>query len=778
VINSPNEEYVGLFGAVGPGGVVRNLALRNATITGQDYVGALVGRCELATIVNCSATGVVSGTYGVGGLVGSGSYSEIVDSHADCSVTSRYYYAGGLAGTIDTVVNSYATGPVTCVRYAGGLAGSVDTATGSFATGAVFAGENAGGFAGRAYAAADCFASGPVIGKSIVGGFAGLLEEAGTLERCYAAGPVSGMRAVGGLVGFDEDGTATDCYWDVETTGQTTSALGTPLSTAEMQQQATFAGWDFADTWEMVESVTYPYLQTGPVPFGLSLQLAGPGTVTLSPPPAPDGTYAPGTLVTLTANWDPASAVLHEWSGATPAGPATATVVMDTHRSAAVTFYDYVEIATLNELASIGENAAFPSSNVHYALTADIDASETATWWDGAGFAPRDLHAAVFDGNGHTITGLHINRPSESDVGLFGAVSGRSEIRDVGLVGGSVIGNYATGQLVGYLDTGSISNCFASGDVNGYGGLVGILYYASALDCFATGDVEGKGGLAGDAYDSDFLRCYAHGTVRGSGTMGGLVGSMRYRGSLEACFASGAVSGTQVHIGGLVGSAVADISDCFATGPVSGDSRIGGLVGELDPNGAVTHSFACGMLTSRADGGGLIGVGDPNVVSDSYWDVQATGIATSAGGAGRSTAELKQQGTFVGWDFADTWGVQEQDTYPYLQLAGPPLHFGLQTTGPGAVTVDPPPAADGTFPAGTLVTLTATWDPEQARLYAWEGATATGPATAIVLMDTHKSVHVSFVKQIQIDSLADLLMIGQDPAYPAERRVLRPHRGH
>ena len=53
----------------------------------------------------------------------------------------------------------------------------------------------------------------------------------------------------------------------------------------------------------------------------------------------------------------------------------------------------------------------------NYALSSNIDASETKTWYKGSGFTPLQstksgkLFYGDFDGNGFTIYGLNINRP-------------------------------------------------------------------------------------------------------------------------------------------------------------------------------------------------------------------------------------------------------------------------------------------------------------------------------------------------------------------------------
>ena len=69
-------------------------------------------------------------------------------------------------------------------------------------------------------------------------------------------------------------------------------------------------------------------------------------------------------------------------------------------------------------------------------------------------------------------------------------------------------------------------------------------------------------------------------------------------------------------------------------------------------------------MTATNTAGGLVGWND-GTVSGSYWDTNTTGQATSAGSAtGKSTAEMKQQATFVGWDFEDVWRIKENRAYP------------------------------------------------------------------------------------------------------------------
>jgi filamentous hemagglutinin family protein len=102
----------------------------------------------------------------------------------------------------------------------------------------------------------------------------------------------------------------------------------------------------------------------------------------------------------------------------------------------------------------------------HYALGNNIDASATDTWNAGAGFMPIGTSAApftgTFEGLGHTISDLTIDRPTTSDVGLIGKSGKAAVIRDVGLIGGSVSGSGYVGALVGQ-SGGAVSNSYATG---------------------------------------------------------------------------------------------------------------------------------------------------------------------------------------------------------------------------------------------------------------------------------------------------------------------------
>ena len=247
-IDRPAKSNMGLFGVVSWGGVIENVSLMNATVTGYSGVGGLVG-WNRGTMSNSYCTGRVTGGWRVGGLAGHNS-GTVSNSYCTGRVTGGWW-VGGLAGhNSGTVSNSYCTGIVTGGWWVGGLAGyNSDNVSNSYCTGIV-------------------------TGYSGVGGLLGWNE--GSVTDSYSSGSVTGNKRVGGLVGWNS-GTVSNSFWDTQTSGQANSAGGTGKTTAEMQEIATFTGaaWDITDvdpgetnpayTWNIVDTVTYPFLGWQPV---------------------------------------------------------------------------------------------------------------------------------------------------------------------------------------------------------------------------------------------------------------------------------------------------------------------------------------------------------------------------------------------------------------------------------------------------------------------------------------------------------------------------------
>jgi hypothetical protein len=226
-INRPDENYVGLFTDISwtryidNVGIVENVGVVNADVTGFAQVGILVGHNE-GLVNNSYSSGSVIGDSRVGGLVG-WNQATLSNSYSTCSVTGDSR-VGGLVGD-----NWY---------YRGILSNSYST--------------------------------GSVTGSTQVGGLVGV-NFYGNVTHSYSIGSVIGSSQVGGLVGYNK-ATVSNSFWDRGTSGMEESDGGTGKTTAEMQDITTFSGaaWDIiaiahgetnpAHTWNIVDDETYPLL--------------------------------------------------------------------------------------------------------------------------------------------------------------------------------------------------------------------------------------------------------------------------------------------------------------------------------------------------------------------------------------------------------------------------------------------------------------------------------------------------------------------------------------
>lgn len=352
-----------------------------------------------------------------------------------------------------------------------------------------------------------------------------------------------------------------------------------------------------------------------------------------------------------------------------------------------------IAISSIEDLQKISFSPGYRFDGA-YVLTQDIDASVTATWNDNGtttglvGFRPIEMFSGVFDGQGHTIRGLVINRTHQDYVGLFVVIEAGGQVKNVGLLDGSVSGGSCVGGLAGG-NSGSITGCYATATVTGspgsgtIGGLVG-QNGGLVEESHAGGSVSAEsGGSIGGLIGTNFggtpsvTRCYATGAVWGDLQIGGLVGNNQ-TGTITECWASGAASGRQ-SIGGLVGRNLFPVTQCYATGPVlafgAGSYHYsGGLIGWND-SAAVTQCYAVGSVSAPGSNvGGLVGFATGGTVTACYWDTQASGQAASVGGTGKTTTEMKQQATFAGWDFVGVWTMEETLTYPhFFQFEQPPF---------------------------------------------------------------------------------------------------------
>ena len=202
-INLPEAGGVGLFGTLAKTGVVRNLTLENARVTGKGGTGALVG-ANFGYVADCQASVNVVGRLASGGLVG-GHAGQVVNCHVRGEVSGQAAI-GGLAGDMNGIVrDSSADVRVTAGKGVGGLVGLSTTGKilNSRATGVVAGADNVGGLVGVNTDALveNSFATGSVQGTGTnVGGLVGFNSQS-RVRNSFATGVVTGKAAVGGLIG-------------------------------------------------------------------------------------------------------------------------------------------------------------------------------------------------------------------------------------------------------------------------------------------------------------------------------------------------------------------------------------------------------------------------------------------------------------------------------------------------------------------------------------------------------------------------------------------------
>jgi hypothetical protein len=173
----------------------------------------------------------------------------------------------------------------------------------------------------------------------------------------------------------------------------------------------------------------------------------------------------------------------------------------------------------------------------------------------------------TFDGQGHEIRDLFINRPDENYVGLLRQVGEEGVVENVRVVSGTVTANRTVGGLVGS-NSGTVNKCFFSGNLIGsqlVGGLVGATAnWASVSNSYSNASVTGDqwvGGLVGANLAGTIRSCHATGSVVGENRIGGLVG-LNLGANVTGSYFSGNVTGDQ-YVGGLAGHTVGAVNNSY-----------------------------------------------------------------------------------------------------------------------------------------------------------------------------------------------------------------------
>lgn len=281
--------------------------------------------------------------------------------------------------------------------------------------------------------------------------------------------------------------------------------------------------------------------------------------------------------------------------------------------------------------------------------TAGYSTYNTGSGWTPIGTWNSQDFTGIFNGNGFAIDDLMINRPTTSFCGFFASIKNSgSSVNNLSMSGADVTGSAYTGTLAGYIWSGAtVNNVSVSGESSG-------------------GDYTG--GLAGVIQNNttQVYECLSDVVVSGGSQTGGFVGQAGNDGQIYTCISLGTVSGVS-NVGGFIGRSYGAISDSYSKANVTGasGSSISGFCGTLDGNN-ISNCWCNGTVS----GPGVSGFCSNASPVSCFWDTEASGVATSGSGTGKTTLEMQTEGTFTGagWDFTTIWGIDEGNDYPYLQV--------------------------------------------------------------------------------------------------------------
>ncbi|WP_448377183.1 hypothetical protein [Fervidobacterium sp.] len=319
-------------------------------------------------------------------------------------------------------------------------------------------------------------------------------------------------------------------------------------------------------------------------------------------------------------------------------------------------------IGNARQLQNINKSE-YLTTGKYFKLIADIDLTGVA--WIPIGTYSSNLSATAFvgtfDGNGKKIRNLTYNDSSKSNVGVFGYIY-NSTVKNLIIENANIAADKYVGAFAGGVKNSTIER-------------VGVRN--SIVTATANTNYPYVGGLIGD--------------VNADNTSPNQM-------VIRECFASyvtvSAPNLDNARAGGLIGRFYANqvtnaiLENCYAIGTVNfkttNSINIGGLVGLVSRNSSgnplgtvkITNCYAAVApgMSGNTSWKGFIGGNSVPATTDSgknYFDKDVAGETTGSASAslqtGKTTAEMKQQSTFVDWDFTNVWTINEGNDYPRLR---------------------------------------------------------------------------------------------------------------
>lgn len=748
--------------------IISNCNFRNGNINGNDYIGGVAGYLKAGygeiNIVNCfSSNSGINGNNYLGGIIGymTGGKDLYGMTYGDVSILycysdSKIYgvdYIGGLIGVptglkSSNIKDNYATGSITGKNYLGGISVHSGTIISCYSKFNYIRGtENVSGLLNNVGNVSNSVAINTEI------------SAAESLARIGTGSNISyGNNLAWTLTSMVLDGVKQPIPADDGPNGTSTG-----LSTLRMQATYEGLGWDFGSTWAIQEGESFPYLQTQTAPPYFSQDLkAGETQITGRCTEGGTVTVMVGDSIYETQSsgntWSVTVAPLHggdvvsvsvQAADKMPSYSVYATVALP----GSGTEQDPYLIATADDLQAI---TSMEGDAPHFKLTSDIDLTEwIAGNNDGKGWIPVGGSSSGlrghFDGDGHTISGLWTDETYEYG-GLFAKVTQNAEVKDLRVEiasGHTVSGTVYAGGIAGIND-GNISGCIVTGDISGgqyVGGIAG-----SSSDkihqCRHDGQITAThasanvGGIAG-SNSGEISECKSEGSITANGASaqcGGIAGGNGADGNIHDCYGLSDVtaSGTSSYAAGVVGYNEGITERCYSAGNIAG-ATVASVSGYND--GASATLNGCIALNNRLEGtktalrilGGYSSSCPAPAVDDNYalstMQVSVNGIPQTVyddplNGKAMTMDLLQSKSTYdeYGWDFNETWSLDEGASYPYLKVFDIPVTSVKLNFEEYSIDID------------STLQLTATVLPDDARNKAVKW-TSTEPEVATVSAD-------------------------------------------
>ncbi|MGC3977087.1 MAG: YDG domain-containing protein [Paludibacteraceae bacterium] len=694
MINRPTTEAVGLFSS--NYGTIRNVILKNVSVTGRAGVGALVGTNgsrpdnRYGSIYTSCVTGAsyvtgLNGGTAIGGLVG---YNDIGSwvrtSYSGAAVTGSNNYVGGLVGFSKSGIEySYAYGKV------------ATTGTGAD-IGGLLGANNSGDYDGDDYAA-----------------------------------------------------TVTSCYYNSAASGRSdNNGRGVPLTIAQMMQSSNFSGWDFTATWNITAGSSYPYLRTAtanplPSPYltitgsftasnktynGTTATTITTNSLTLS------GDIGYGDVVSLTgvtaafANANAGTGKTVSLTAASLAGTnagrylisltgaptATATInaaplTITGSFTANNKVYDGTTAATIatnsltlsgvvsgDDVSLTNVTAAFADANSGTGKTVSLTSSTTLGGTKAGNYslsltgAPTATANITIAGSGTSADPWQIRTAADLDAVRNNLSAHYKVMNDIDLASYLASGGAGYNSGAGWNPIGTFTGTFDGG---------GHILSNLSINGTSISQYVGLFGINSGTIQNIVLKD-AH--VSGNYSVGSLVGWNNNTVSVCCVTGSSSVVGRNT-VGGLVGWNANTISNCYTTCSVSGtDASVGGLAGCNSSTAVIQYCYACGAVSGTNNyPGGLIGY-NGGAVTNSYYNSATSGQSNTGKGIPLTTTDMVKSATYSGWDFSFVWNIIEGSSYPYLRaLTVSPFTPPVLTIG-GTFTV-----SDKVYDGTTAATITS-----------------------------------------------------------------------